>query len=187
MQLMWFDLSRQIELDKENLMISTLKISNFLQIQFAYLLLAKNQLGKSLIKLQELLTLENTLTPMISTQDPSVLLNSWVPYQESLNYRLILKELSKINQLTATGFILSDYLSTLFGDMWLLIAWFPSLTVKMLELSVIKVILIFKELLLRKRMLKVLEDINLLIEFSQEKIIWEIWLVHLLKNTDCNF
>ena len=41
------------------------------------------------------------------------------------------------------------------------------------ELSVIRVISIFKPLLLRKHMLKVLEDINLSIEFNQEKTILE--------------
>ena len=84
-------------------------------------------------------------------------------------------------------FILSDSLSTLFGDILLLIILFLMLMEKMQELSVIKVISTFKEPLFKRLMLNALVDTILLIEFNQEKIISEIWLELQLENTDCNF
>ena len=182
-----FVLSRLIEPDKENSMTSTSVTLSSLPTQFVFLVLAKNLSGKSPQRWQEMWTLENMWTQMISMPAHTVPLNFWVLYLELLNLRQTQRDSLKNNHQIAMGSIWSDFLSTQFGDT---LPWTTLFLLSMEKMQVSLAMmanLTFRVLWSKKLMQKVSAVMNPLIEFNQEKTTWEIWLVHLSGNMECNF
>ena len=108
--LMLSDLLKLTELDKENLMTLISMILNSQPSLSVWDQTSKNQLGKNLMKFQELPTLENILTLMTLIQDLSVVPNSWVLCQELPNLKQTQRDLLKTNRPIQMDFIWSDSL-----------------------------------------------------------------------------